>query len=233
MCWSPDGQRIACGGLRGNFYQCDTKGVVSDSWEGVRVQAMAYRADGRRILAADTHHRIRSYRFDEENPRDERVLHEEHGIVSFTLDDSDRYALLNVAGQGMHLWDVEAGTLVRKFKGVRQEAYTVHSCFGGPRGNQMYVASGSEDFRVYVYHVRREEPVAVLSGHSRMVNAVTWNPVYPQVLASCSDDGTVRLWGPAERFRRQYKARFANGNSTNGDGGMGAADQRRSTNGLS
>ena len=29
------------------------------SWEGVRVQCLAYRADGRHILAADTHHRVR------------------------------------------------------------------------------------------------------------------------------------------------------------------------------
>ena len=43
---------------------------------------------------------------------------------------------------------------------------------------------------------------AVLSGHSRTVNCVTWNPVYPRVLVSASDDGTVRVWGPAEKYRR-------------------------------
>ena len=57
--WAPDGRRLACGGQRGQFYQCDTQGTVLDSWEGVRVQSLAYRADGKQILAADTHHRIR------------------------------------------------------------------------------------------------------------------------------------------------------------------------------
>ena len=41
----------------------------------------------------------------------------------------------------------------------------------------------------------------MLSGHSRTVNCVTWNPVYPRVLVSASDDGTVRVWGPSEKYR--------------------------------
>ena len=61
------------------------------------------------------------------------------------------------------------------------------------------MASGSEDnkvyrgaeyiayplmqyyYQVYIYHVKRDEPIAVLSGHSRTVNSVSWNPVYHQV----------------------------------------------------
>jgi WD40 repeat protein len=63
--WSPDGNKIACGGKGGHFYQCDTKGVVLDSWEGIRVQGLHYRRDGKSIVAADTHFRIRSYNFEE------------------------------------------------------------------------------------------------------------------------------------------------------------------------
>ena len=36
-----------------------------DSWEGVRVQCLSYRKDGKSVLAADTHHRLRSYNFEE------------------------------------------------------------------------------------------------------------------------------------------------------------------------
>lgn len=41
-----------------------------------------------------------------------------------------------------------------------------------------------------------EEPIAVVAGHTRCVNAVAWNPVHHDVLATASDDNTVRLWGP-------------------------------------
>jgi len=197
--WSPDGRNLACGGTKGQFYQCDVKGNVLDSWEGVRVLCLSYRRDNKHILAADTHNRIRSYNFDELN--DQPVLREDHGIMSFIVDDSDRYALVNVAEQGIHLWDIEEKCLVRKFIGVQQGNYTIYSCFGGV--DQNFVASGSEDNKVYIYHVRRESPIAVLSGHTRTVSCVSWNPVYHQVLASGSDDGTVRIWGPAEKFRNR------------------------------
>lgn len=42
------------------------EGNVLDSWEGVRVNGLWYRSDGKTILAADSHHRIRSYVFDDQ-----------------------------------------------------------------------------------------------------------------------------------------------------------------------
>ena len=39
--------------------------------------------------------------------------------------------------------------------------------------------------------------MAELEGHQKSVNCVHWNPVLPSMLASVSDDGTVRIWGPA------------------------------------
>lgn len=201
--WSPDGRRLTAGGTRGQFYQCDTNGTVLDSWDGVRVQCLAYRADGKHILAADTHNRVRSYNFEELS--DQPLIQEDHSpnhaIMSFITDQTDRYALLNIATQGVHMWDIRARTLVRKFVGITQGFYTIHSCFGGL--DQSFVASGSEDNKVYIFHVRRDEPIAVLSGHSRTVNCVSWNPVYHQVLASASDDNTVRVWGPSAQYRQR------------------------------
>ena len=119
----------------------------------------------------------------------------------------------------MHLWDLQDRVLVRKYQGVTQGFYTIHSCFGGH--NEDFVASGSEggllrfseqrglcptflltslllsDHKVYIWHRRSELPIAELNGHTRTVNCVSWNPILPGLLASASDDGTVRIWGPA------------------------------------
>ncbi|XP_074661066.1 WD repeat-containing protein 26-like [Tubulanus polymorphus] len=191
--WHVDSRKFVTGGTRGQFYQCDLDGNVLDSWEGVRVQCLACQQDGKTVLASDTHHRIRGYNFDELT--DFNMLQEDRPIMSFTLDDTGRLALLNVATQGVHLWDIKDRCLVRKYQGVTQGFYTIHSCFGGV--NQDFISSGSEDHKVYIWHKKRETPIAVLEGHTRTVNCVHWNPSIPAMLASASDDGTVRVWGPA------------------------------------
>ena len=97
--------------------------------------------------------------------------------------------------QGIHLWSIEEKCLIRRYTGITQGFYTIHSCFGGGPDNS-FIASGSEDNKVYIYHLLRENPIAELTGHSRTVNCVTWNPVYPKVIVSGSDDSTLRVWGP-------------------------------------
>lgn len=195
--WHPDGRKFVTGGIRGQFYQCDLDGNIMDSWEGVRVQSMAFQTDGKYVLAADTHHRIRGYNFDELT--DFNIIQEDQPIMSFTLNETGRLSLLNVATQGVHLWDVKDKVLIRKFQGVTQGFYTIHSCFGGL--NQDFVASGSEDHKVYIWHLRREMPISALEGHTRTVNCVHWNSKLPGMLASASDDGTVRIWGPLDKVK--------------------------------
>jgi len=53
------------------------------------------------------------------------------------------------------------------------------------------------DNKVYVWHIKHEQPLVTLDGHTRTVNCVHWNPRLPDMIASASDDTTVRIWGPA------------------------------------
>ncbi|KAM4040849.1 LOW QUALITY PROTEIN: WD repeat-containing protein 26 [Anomaloglossus baeobatrachus] len=196
VAWNPDGKRFVTGGQRGQFYQCDLDGNLLDS--GVRVQCLWCLSDGKTVLASDTHQRIRGYNF--EDLTDRKHVQEDH-LMSFTISKNGRLALLNVATQGVHLWDLQDRVLVRKYQGVTQGFYTIHSCFGGH--NEDFIASGSEDHKVYVWHKRSELPIAELTGHTRTVNCVSWNPQIPSLMASASDDGTVRIWGPAPYIENQ------------------------------
>lgn len=45
--------------------------MVCEAWEGVRVQCLAWSKDGKTVLAADSHHRIRGYNFDSEDRSDQ------------------------------------------------------------------------------------------------------------------------------------------------------------------
>ena len=67
---------------------------------------------------------------------------EDKAITYFSCDQTGRYALLNVANQGLHLWDLQDRVLVRRYQGLSQGYTTINSCFGG--ADQKFIASGSE-----------------------------------------------------------------------------------------
>ncbi|XP_065681766.1 WD repeat-containing protein 26 isoform X1 [Hydra vulgaris] len=189
--WYSDSKRFVVGGIRGQFYQCDLDGNILESWDGVRVNCL-HVINENTVLASDTHHRIKAYSF--EDIVDKLILQESHAIMSFTASKDNSKVILNISNQGVNLWDVKCKMLVRRFRGVVYGSFIIHSCFGG--ANDDFIASGSEDNTVYIWHHTKETPILTLHGHTGTVNCVHWNPTNPGMLASASDDGTVRIWMP-------------------------------------
>lgn len=150
------------------------------------------------VLAADVLKRIRSFNFNDSSAADtlERCIQEDFQIMSMTLNQSSTQVLVNVASQGIHLWDLKDKVLVQKFQGSVHNSFLSYSSFGG--ANETYVASGSEDNRVYIWNVRKEQPIQILEGHTRSVTCVSWNPEHHGMIVSASDDGTLRVWGPSK-----------------------------------
>lgn len=113
--------------------------------------------------------------------------------TSVRVSHDSRYALISHAPDEMHLWDLTLSRIACKFTGHKQGRHVIRSCFGGVDGN--FVASGSEDGNVYVWHRESGALLEVLSGHGEgSVNTVAWNPKNERMFASCSDDKTIRIW---------------------------------------
>lgn len=55
-------------------------------------------------------------------------------------------------------------------------------------------AVGCKDSRVRVYDLTATTPKKTLEGHSERVYNVAFNPCLPNLLASGSDDRSIKIW---------------------------------------
>ncbi|OVA02263.1 WD40 repeat [Macleaya cordata] len=198
--WFPDSKRLVCGSSDPNkcIYMWDLDGNELEAWRGVRVPKvtdLAVTPDGEHLISICFEKDIRIYNFQ---TKTERIIKEEHVITSLSVSKDSEFFIINLNSQEIHMHDI-AGNWKKplRYMGHKQGKYVIRSCFGG--SNCMFIASGSEDSKIYIWNRRNCEPVEVLSGHLMNVNCVSWNPKRPYMLASASDDQTIRIWGPSGR----------------------------------
>ncbi|XP_071733198.1 WD repeat-containing protein 26 homolog [Rutidosis leptorrhynchoides] len=192
--WSPDGQRVFSGFNDKSIVMWDLDGNELESWKGektLRISDLQITSDGKFIISICKENMILI--FDRELGT-ERTIKEHSNIVSFTLSSDNKFLLVSLANQEIHLRNIdEDARIVAKYKGHKCSRFVVRACFGGL--DQAFVAGGSEDSRVYIWHRETGELIETLSGHSGAVNCTSWNPMNPHMLATASDDRTVRIWG--------------------------------------
>ncbi|KAG8370848.1 hypothetical protein BUALT_Bualt13G0026000 [Buddleja alternifolia] len=197
--WFPDSKRLVCGSSdpKKGIYMWDCDGNEIKSWKGMRmpkVLDLAVTPNGENLISIFSEKEIRILNVATSG---ERVISEEHSITSLSISGDSRFLIVNLNSQEIHMWDV-AGEWLKPlvYKGHMQKKYVIRSCFGGL--NSMFIASGSEDSKVYIWNRRSCDPIEILSGHSMTVNCVSWNPRRHEMLASASDDNTIRIWRPSQ-----------------------------------
>lgn len=196
--WFPESKRIVCGSSvpEKGIYMWDCDGNEIKAWKGMRmpkVLDLAVTADGERLISILSDKEIRILNLA---TNAERVISEKHSITSLSTSRDSKFLIVNLNSQEIHVWDIAGkGSEPFQYTGHMQQKYVIRSCFGGL--NSMFIASGSEDSKVYIWNRRCSYPIEVLSGHLKTVNCVSWNPRKPQMLASASDDQTIRIWGPS------------------------------------
>ncbi|KAK7284186.1 hypothetical protein RJT34_18927 [Clitoria ternatea] len=196
--WFPNSKQFVCGSSDPEKGIClwDCDGNEIKVWRGMRmpkVVDLAVTPDGEHLISIFLDKEIRILHM---GTNAERVISEEHPITSLSVSGDSKFFIVNLNSQEIHMWDV-AGKWDKplRFMGHKQHKYVIRSCFGG--ANNTFIASGSENSEVYIWNRRNSRPIEVLSGHSMTVNCVSWNPKIPQMLASASDDYTIRIWGPS------------------------------------
>ena len=217
MSWCPDGLHFVSGGLDKRLIlwnSADPKKEtqVVKGWSGRRIDDLVSqdRGDLDRCFTIEDSRHIYMYQTKSPWARD-RVYHQSKDalpIVSFSLSLDGQFLLLNIRGHHRdrrstrsHLLLLEVSTqvILMKYEGFQQHRYVVRSSFAGPRGE--WILSGSENALIYIWKRSTGQLVSTLSGHAGNINTATWttssptNEAQPQmVLASASDDHTIRLW---------------------------------------
>ncbi|KAF9686986.1 hypothetical protein SADUNF_Sadunf02G0047000 [Salix dunnii] len=192
--WFPDGKWIFSGINDKSISMWELDGKEVECWKGkktLKISDLEITSDGKQIISMCRESAI--LLLDRE-AKVERVIEENQTITSFSLSRDNRFLLVNLLNQEIHLWSIDGNfRLVAKYNGHKRTRFIIRSCFGGLE--QAFIASGSEDSQVYIWHRGTGDLVEALPGHSGAVNCVSWNPANPYMLASASDDRTIRIWG--------------------------------------
>ena len=178
---------LSVGKLVGLIDPCSDKDdVVPSFYCGGAVLGLTWSGDSRRFF---TNTRIyMTPKFELDNVRD--VL-----PTSLLTDRPDLDNTLEIQE-----WAIsKPNTILSRMKGAH--GFTTKDCpfylflAESPCGE--YIASGSEDCGVYIYHIRHKRLMRVLwNGHEDVVSIVSWNPTVSSgcLLASASDDKKICLW---------------------------------------
>jgi WD40 repeat protein len=103
----------------------------------------------------------------------------------------DSKQLAAVGADGLRIWDVASGMVVRTLQGPENLIYSVA---WSPDGKQL--ALGMMDGTIKIWNVVTSTLVRTLQGSENLIYSIAWSPDGAQ-LASASADGTFKLWDVA------------------------------------
>jgi WD40 repeat protein/DNA-binding SARP family transcriptional activator len=192
LAFSPDGACVASGGA--DHLLClwdahDTSGRPRAilRQHGSTVRAMAFSADGTRLVTGSADTKVRIY-----HPQGAVLLHELEGHLDFvnTIAISPDGSLVASGGSdnAVRLWWLEGGRAHNVLHGHRDIVQWVAF---SPDGTTL--ASCSADSSVVLWDITSGRRLLVLQGHDREVGRVMFSPD-GGTLASSSADSSVVLW---------------------------------------
>ncbi|XP_073281506.1 WD repeat-containing protein 26 homolog [Primulina huaijiensis] len=216
--WAPDGKSIYSGVDDKRIIMWDPEGKEVEFLPGhrtMRISDLCVTSNGKELITVCDQSRILLF---ELMSKSARYIIEDQPVVSCTLSQDNKSLLVSLLDERLQLWNIACPMatirFLNDFRGHKRSRFVVRSCFGGVK--ERFIASGSEDSQVYIWHKMRSTPISKLAGHTGVVNCVSWNPADPQMLASGSDDRTIRIWGVTPKRMEKRANRFLPKATTSG-----------------
>uniref|UniRef100_A0AAV1UHQ3 Uncharacterized protein n=1 Tax=Peronospora matthiolae TaxID=2874970 RepID=A0AAV1UHQ3_9STRA len=190
--WLPRVNQFVSGSADKSLILWDAnKGSIIHKWSDQRVLDIAVHPFDTRVYVLISGYEIRVY--DVARKSDELFLHAKHLISCLSISPSGEFLLVNyIKQEKIACVEIATGSIIARYRGIREQRYVLRPCFSGAHGE--LVACGSEDSIIYLWQKVNGKQVGELDGHSSVVNVVVRHPLRSNVIASASDDKTVRLW---------------------------------------
>lgn len=142
--WAADGKGIFSGCTDKSISMWDLEGKEVECWRGqrtLRISDLGITSDGKHIISIC---RETAILILDRDSKTENFIEEDQTITSFTLSSDNKFLLVSLLNQELHLWNIEGHIkLVGKYKGHKRTRFVVRACFGGYE--QSFIACGSED----------------------------------------------------------------------------------------
>ncbi|KAG7385596.1 hypothetical protein PHYPSEUDO_001248 [Phytophthora pseudosyringae] len=192
MQWLPCGDQFVSGSADKSLVLWNAnEGSIAYQWSGRRVLDVVVHPHDSKVFVLTSGYEIRVY--DIAHKSDELFLEAEHLMSCLSMSPSGKFLLVNfVKQEQLACVEIATGSVAAKYRGIREQRYVLRPCFSGAHSE--LVACGSEDGNIYLWQRDTGKLAVELDGHSSVVNVVVRHPVHPNVIASASDDKTVRLW---------------------------------------
>jgi len=188
--WLPESKSFLCGSIDKALCHFSIDGQLLFRWPEIR-KVSEISIDNVRRVAVIVYRERHVVVISLETRLILKEINERYPITSLYLSRDGRFALMNVAVEEVHLWNLESGTLTNTYVGHEQKRFLIRSCFGW--ADESLVLGGSENNLVYIWHRSTGKILETLRGHQKTVNSVVWNARHGGMCASASDDSTVRI----------------------------------------
>lgn len=162
------------------------------------ILGMAWSPDGAMLASGSSDSTICIW--DTENGKLHKTFKGHQDLVqSVSWSPDGQFLASGSADKTIRIWDVQKGKL---FHVIEKHNDWVSSVSWSPKDCMIASCSGNQDPNIYIWKAPSNELLHILTGHKHSVNSVAWSSK-GDILASSSNDRTIRLWKPksGERIR--------------------------------
>ncbi len=192
---SPNGKQVSAGDAAGNIRLWNFNGKSLGDPKSLKqdggVWTLAFSHDNQMLASAGIGNTVHVWNV--QTGKEVWTLENAHEdeIWSVMFSPDDRYLASASFDNTVKIWDVQTRQLVSSLP----HEQSVYALTFNKDGTQLLVAGYEQNIYVWDLTQLASQPgPRLLTGHQAAVNSLAFNPVYPSMMASTSDDKTLLIW---------------------------------------